>query len=136
MICPIVGWLRDEFKNTELVKTDVILIENQMKARMKVIQTIIGTYFEVATSAIVRFVSAAGKLKFAEGSGAAKGKTGYALRKAMGISEVNRLTRGEFVCDHSKEDDVCDAIMQAYAFCVSKKWIDPTAMIDLSQYVS
>lgn len=131
MICPIVTWLRNEFKNTEFAKTDVVLIENQMKARMKVIQTIIGTFFEVATPAIVRFVSAVGKLKFAEGSEEAKGKSGYAMRKAMGISEVKRLTRGQFVCDYSKEDDVCDAIMQAYAFCVSKKWIEETAMIEL-----
>jgi hypothetical protein len=132
MICPIVAWLRKEFNDIEIEKTSVVLIENQMKARMKVIQTIIGTYFEVATNAIVRFVSASGKLKFAEGSEATKGKSGYALRKAMGIAEVKRLTGGKFVCDYTKEDDICDAVMQAYAFCVSKKWIAETAEIELS----
>lgn len=133
MICPIVQWLRDEFNKDDITQTTVVLIENQMKARMKVIQTIIGTYFETATPAIVRFVSAIGKLKFAEGSELTKGKGGYAQRKAMSISEVQRLTAGKFVCEHHKEDDVCDAIMQAYAFCVSKKWIAGNAAILLCE---
>ena len=132
MICPIVQWLRNEFTNDDITQTTVVLIENQMKARMKVIQTIIGTYFESATKAIVRFVSATGKLKFAEGSNLVKGKSGYTQRKAMSISEVKRLTGSKFVCEHDKEDDVCDAIMQAYAFCVTKKWIAENEAIEVS----
>ena len=118
--------------NSEIIKPDIILIENQISPianRMKTIQGMIAQFFithfrDVNTNGTngsnilpVKFVSSSNKLK-----GFVEGKTTYDERKKKGIevtidlvsnNSENKAKWLELFKKHSKKDDLADSYLQA-----------------------
>jgi hypothetical protein len=92
---------------------DVVLVENQMAARMAVVQGMVIQYWVMRDAPIIEVVSPANKLK-----GLLDGKTTYAQRKKFSVAHTREilvtknLSTIEFDA-HKKKDDLADTFLQA-----------------------
>lgn len=130
MLRSLLDWLGREF-GEETTPGAIVLVECQMRAFMKVVATAITTYF-LARGCDAHSVSPRAKLAHA---GPATKYLTYAGRKQLAVDEVERLTGG-WRPEGDKADDVCDAILQAYAFCATKRMVLPQSSIRLVGGVS
>ena len=92
---------------------DVVLIENQMAARMAVVMGLVVQYWIMRGVRKVEIVSPVQKLKFI-----GAGKTVYAERKKMAVEHTRRLLLElnlsvEAFESHRKKDDLADTFLQA-----------------------
>ena len=92
---------------------DIVLVENQMAAKMAVVQGMVIQYWVLKGAATIEIVSPTNKLKMLEA-----GKTTYAERKKLSVTHTRTLLRTlnlenpEFET-HKKKDDLADTFLQA-----------------------
>ena len=91
---------------------DIVLIENQMAAKMAVVQGMVVQYFVMKGVKTIEIVSPTNKLK-----GIVPGKTTYAERKKLSVAHTRSTlqTMGlqwDFE-GHKKKDDLADTFLQA-----------------------
>jgi hypothetical protein len=102
----------------KFVTPDVVLVENQMAAKMAVVQGMVTQYWIERGAATIEAVSPVHKLK-------GLGKTTYAERKKAGV-EKTRTMLGVFGLDASpldarkKKDDLADTFLQAMWYLENK----------------
>jgi hypothetical protein len=124
----VIEWLDMKFRDVE---NAIILIESQMRSKMRMVQIMISSYFHTlicnGKHYNVVHISPKQKLSFIPGN---KFLT-YSGRKEMSVLEVERLSgwRGNGKCD-----DICDAIMQSYVYCIKKKMVNNDAKILICNY--
>jgi hypothetical protein len=92
---------------------DVVLVENQMAARMAVVQGMVIQYWVMRGAPTIEVVSPTNKLKMLEA-----GKTTYAERKKLSVAHTRTtLTKmglpTEAFDAHKKKDDLADTFLQA-----------------------
>lgn len=107
---------------------DEVIIENQISPvanRMKCLQSMLTQYFTMRDVPLIKFVSAANKLRFSQGP-----KATYAERKKLGIAVTRVFLQNtsssyqkEFEA-HTKKDDLADALLQGLAYLVSGGHMD------------
>jgi glycerol-3-phosphate cytidylyltransferase-like family protein len=101
-------------------KVDIVLIENQMAARMKPLQGMLIQYWTMHGAA-VEVVSPLNKLKALNMTG-----TTYAQRKKLGIEHTRRLLKEHslstevFESTKGKKDDLADCFLQGYWYWTAK----------------
>lgn len=94
-------------------RVDVVLVENQMAAKMAVVQGMVIQYWVMREAPVIEVVSPANKLK-----GLLNGKTTYAQRKKFSVAHTREilitqnLPTIEFDA-HKKKDDLADTFLQA-----------------------
>jgi len=92
---------------------DVVLVENQMAARMAVVQGMVIQYWVMRETPAIEVVSPSNKLK-----GVVTGKTTYSERKKLSVEHTRKLLVSaelpttEFDT-HKKKDDLADTFLQA-----------------------
>ena len=100
----------------------MVLIENQMKARMKIIQHVIGSLCFAANIEYKMVAPQSIKAHFNTGSYARKKagttvkgkKNNHRENKKMGIAKAEQLHPKLFAkCSQAKKDDIADALLQA-----------------------
>ena len=113
--------LTDQYKKQFQGKTlGIVLIENQMAARMKPLQGMLIQYW-VMHGAKVEIVSPANKLKFLNMTG-----TTYAQRKKLSIEHTRRilaqrsLSPTAFESKKGKKDDMADSFLQGFWYWETK----------------
>lgn len=121
MLKDLVRWLYADFGGQPYA----VLVECQMRAQMKVVATTIAAHFLTRGGCEVHSISPRCKLSHTGPS--AKYLT-YAGRKQLAVDEVARLTGG-WTPPGPKCDDVCDAVLQAYAHCIGKRLVLPDSSI-------
>jgi hypothetical protein len=100
----------------------VVLVENQMKAKMKIIQHVIGAFCFAGNQDHRMVAPQSVKAHFNTGAYARKkngivlkgNKNNHAANKKMGIAKATELHPTLFSqCSPSKRDDIADALLQA-----------------------
>lgn len=120
----IVNWCTREFSGVEW---DVVLVENQLGVRMKAVQTALVAHFLTVARDGCEVVGVSPRIKL---RGCEQGAS-YARRKAFCVERVAALGGEGLVAGQSKADDVCDAVMQALAWCVDRGLLGPDARLTL-----
>ena len=95
---------------------DIVLVENQMAARMAVVQGMVTHHWVLKGVPKIEIVSPANKLK-----GLAPKKTTYAERKKLSVEHTRRLLtelgiNPHVFETHKKKDDLADTFLQAMWF--------------------
>ena len=115
----LVAWLDETFPPG----WDVVLIENQIGAKMRSIQAVVATHFTARrTRASQRVLNVTPKLKFV---GIDTSGMKYPDRKAASVAFVTSLVFGDgrnaehaaWFASHKKRDDLCDSLAQCIAHC-------------------
>ena len=102
---------------------DVVLVENQMAARMAVVQGMVTQYWVMRGAPTIEVVSPTNKLKMLEA-----GKTTYAERKKLSVAHTRttlatlQLPTTEFDA-HKKKDDLADTFLQALWYLEKMKLV-------------
>lgn len=120
--------LSEEFKEHQF---DVVIIEQQMTARMKCIQSILAQYFIMTGVQEVKFIPAYRKLSSwhpnLDVPKIKKKKAGYKERKEAAIKNVRTLLHTHtslysIFQSHKKKDDMADSLLQGmyYASTIDK----------------
>lgn len=100
----------------------IVLVENQMKAKMKVIQHVIGAfcfagnidYKMVAPQSIKAHFETGAYARKRAGNGVKGKKNNHRENKKMAIKKVQELHPTVFKnCPKSKQDDIADSLLQA-----------------------
>ena len=100
----------------------IVLIENQMKARMKIIQHVIGSlcfagnidYKMVAPQSIKAHFNTGSYARKKAGTEVKGKKNNHRENKKMGIAMAEKLHPNLFAkCSQAKKDDIADALLQA-----------------------
>jgi hypothetical protein len=100
----------------------IVLIENQMKARMKIIQHVIGSlcfasnmdYQMVAPQSIKAHFNTGSYARKKAGKAVKGSKNNHRENKKMGIAKAEQLHPNLFAkCTKAKRDDIADALLQA-----------------------
>ena len=100
----------------------IVLIENQMKARMKIIQHVIGAlcfaanvdYKMVAPQSIKAHFNIGSYARKKAGKSVKGKKNNHRENKKMGIAMAEKMHPQLFAkCSQSKKDDIADALLQA-----------------------
>lgn len=113
---------------------DVVIIEQQMTARMKCIQAMLAQYFIIMGVPHVEFIPAYRKLSrwhpHLDAPKTKKKKAGYKERKEAAIKNVRTLLRPHKTLysvfqSHKKKDDMADSLLQGmyYASTIDKSCI-------------
>lgn len=128
----IVDWCAREFSDVEW---DAVLVENQLGIRMKAVQTVLVTHF-LTVARDVRHEAHGGSREVTGVSpriklrGCEQGAS-YARRKAFCVEQVAARGGEGLVAGQRKADDVCDAVMQALAWCVDRGLLGEDARLVL-----
>jgi hypothetical protein len=102
---------------------DVVLVENQMAARMAVVQGMVVQYWVMRGAPTIEVVSPTNKLKMLEA-----GKTTYAERKKLSVAHTRatlaalQLPTSDFDA-HKKKDDLADTFLQALWYLKKMKLV-------------
>ena len=109
-------------KDIDLSNISEVVIENQIAPianRMKCLQSMLTQYFTMRNIPIIKFVSAANKLKLISGP-----KTTYLQRKQLSVKVVSEFLKdtksphlNQFLSS-SKKDDLADALLQGMAYLI------------------